>query len=442
MKKSFLLWVCSSIFFLSAKTQVGINTTGASANSSAILDVTSNTKGMLIPRLTTTERTAITSPATGLLVYDISLSLFYYYNGTVWTAISAPVSGWSPTGNSGTTSGIHFLGTTDNQSLDINTNNILHTRINTTGQIEVLNTGNSVFLGMNAGKADDINNRRNVAVGSVSLSLNTTGTANTAVGSGALQNATASYNTAVGTGALKANTAGIYNTSLGTSSSNQGAALNYNVVLGYLSLFNSTNGTKNVAVGANALLNGTSGNENIAIGANALFNNTSHYNVGVGLNALTGNTTGTYNLALGYNANVAASANSRVTSIGYNTSATQDNTLLLGNTLTSTGIGTTAPTSKLEVVGATAYTVKSGVVAGTDNPDNTASYWVYSSGTGSITLPAASTCANRIYVLVNSTGAGRTISSYNNLAAVASTTLAAGTPITLVSDGTNWLQIR
>jgi hypothetical protein len=67
-----------------------------------MLDVTSTTKGLLAPRMTTTERTAITSPATGLLVYDISLSLFHYYNGTAWTAITAPTSAWSVDGNSGT----------------------------------------------------------------------------------------------------------------------------------------------------------------------------------------------------------------------------------------------------------------------------------------------------------------------------------------------------
>ena len=49
---------------------VGINATGNAPHSSAILDVESTTKGMLIPRMTTAQRASIASPATGLLVFD------------------------------------------------------------------------------------------------------------------------------------------------------------------------------------------------------------------------------------------------------------------------------------------------------------------------------------------------------------------------------------
>lgn len=65
-----------------------INTTGASADASSILDVSSTNKGMLVPRMTTAQRTAIASPATGLVVYDNSLNQFYFYNGTAWTAMA------------------------------------------------------------------------------------------------------------------------------------------------------------------------------------------------------------------------------------------------------------------------------------------------------------------------------------------------------------------
>jgi trimeric autotransporter adhesin len=60
-----------------------------SANSSAMLDVKSVTKGFLIPRLTTTQRNAIVAPATGLLVFDTSLNGFYYFNGSVWVNLSS-----------------------------------------------------------------------------------------------------------------------------------------------------------------------------------------------------------------------------------------------------------------------------------------------------------------------------------------------------------------
>ena len=50
--------------------QVGINDNNASPDASAMLDVKSTTKGMLVPRMTTTQRDAITTPATGLMVYN------------------------------------------------------------------------------------------------------------------------------------------------------------------------------------------------------------------------------------------------------------------------------------------------------------------------------------------------------------------------------------
>ncbi|MGM0409066.1 MAG: hypothetical protein ACQERU_13880, partial [Bacteroidota bacterium] len=52
------------------------------ADSSAMLDVKSLTKGLLVPRLTSTQRNAIISPATGLLVFDTTLERFYFYDGT------------------------------------------------------------------------------------------------------------------------------------------------------------------------------------------------------------------------------------------------------------------------------------------------------------------------------------------------------------------------
>lgn len=85
--------------------------------------------------------------------------------------------------------------------------------------------------------------------------------------------------------------------------------------------------------------------------------------------------------------------------------------------------------------------IKSGQVAGINNPDNTASVWRYTLGTGSIILPDAITNANRLYMIVNQTGTALTISSYNDLAGVAKTTLNTCAAI-IVSDGVSWLQIR
>ena len=61
---------------------------GYVADTTAMLDVKSVTKGLLIPRLTSTQRNNIVNPATGLLVYDSVLNVFFYFNGSEWINIS------------------------------------------------------------------------------------------------------------------------------------------------------------------------------------------------------------------------------------------------------------------------------------------------------------------------------------------------------------------
>ena len=69
---------------------MAVNSSGTAANASALLDVSSTAKGVLIPRLTTAQRNAIVAPATSLLIYQTDGTPGYYYNsGTssspVWT---------------------------------------------------------------------------------------------------------------------------------------------------------------------------------------------------------------------------------------------------------------------------------------------------------------------------------------------------------------------
>lgn len=73
---------------LVAPAQVAINMDGSLPHSSAMLDLKSVMGGVLIPRMTTAERTGIASPATGLLVFDTNTNTFWYYNGTQWETIS------------------------------------------------------------------------------------------------------------------------------------------------------------------------------------------------------------------------------------------------------------------------------------------------------------------------------------------------------------------
>jgi hypothetical protein len=107
MKKIFFLAL--GLIALNANSQsVSINTDGSTADNSAILDVKSTDKGVLIPRMTAAQRNLIASPATGLMVYQTDGSAgFYFYNGTVWTSLSG--GGTNLYTNDGTLSGNRSL---------------------------------------------------------------------------------------------------------------------------------------------------------------------------------------------------------------------------------------------------------------------------------------------------------------------------------------------
>jgi hypothetical protein len=75
----------SSMRITKATKNVLIGTTTDIASSKLTVD--STTQGALLPRMTTTQRNAIVTPATGLIVYDTTLLSFYQYNGTSWTVV-------------------------------------------------------------------------------------------------------------------------------------------------------------------------------------------------------------------------------------------------------------------------------------------------------------------------------------------------------------------
>jgi len=61
---------------------VGIGTTNPNAN--AILDISSTTKAIMLPRMTTVQRSAISPPAAGMVVYDTTEAALYTHNGSTW----------------------------------------------------------------------------------------------------------------------------------------------------------------------------------------------------------------------------------------------------------------------------------------------------------------------------------------------------------------------
>src|SRR4029453_1495916 len=87
MKKLFTISLIIFIHLVGYSQGVAINETGAIADPSAILDISSSTKGLLIPHLRTIERISIPNPANGLMVFDIDTWTFWYFRLGVWKEI-------------------------------------------------------------------------------------------------------------------------------------------------------------------------------------------------------------------------------------------------------------------------------------------------------------------------------------------------------------------
>ncbi len=219
--------------------------------------------------------------------YDCALDdiLLSDINGVYPVSGGSSGSGWELLGNAGTNPTTNFLGTTDNQELAIRTNNTEKIRITTQGQIEPVNTGNSVFIGNQAGENDDLSGNQNVFVGYFCGRANTTGNNNIAIGDNALtDNISGNYNTALGVNALADNNTGSNNIALGNGAS-----------------FNNITGNYNIAHGAGALSYNTAGSDNIAMGHYAANRNQSSDNIAIGNGALGyATTTSDYNIAIGY----------------------------------------------------------------------------------------------------------------------------------------------
>ncbi len=89
MKPHILLLLLSLLWHTSFGQGVSISSTGTPANASAMLDVSSTNRGALLPRLTTTQRNGIASPAEGLLIYNTTTHSFNYFTQGQWVEINA-----------------------------------------------------------------------------------------------------------------------------------------------------------------------------------------------------------------------------------------------------------------------------------------------------------------------------------------------------------------
>ncbi len=93
--KKLVLGICIIIgtFSLANGQAVCIDTTGANPNASAILDISSTTRGLLIPRMSTVQMNAIVAPDTALMVFNTDDSCVFYFTGpplNSWQSIYCP----------------------------------------------------------------------------------------------------------------------------------------------------------------------------------------------------------------------------------------------------------------------------------------------------------------------------------------------------------------
>ena len=297
----------------------GIGTT--SPNSSSLLEIKSTTKGLLIPRLTQTQRNAISAPVTGLLIYQTdNYPGFYYYDGNAWNIIGY----WKKNGTSvffntgnvgfGTLSPAYKI---DVKGGDINISAGNKYRI---GGVKVFSDdppNQNLFIGDNADSALN-GGYNNTAVGPLALGNNKNGNYNSALGANSLRvNISGSSNVAVGEKSLYNNTTGTYNTALGSGALYSNTTTGSNIAIGYQSLYKNI-ANENVAIGFRSLYNNTSAADNAAVGYEALYSNTTGAaNVAIGVQSLYSNTTASNNTAIGYQSQYANTTGTANTSIGW-----------------------------------------------------------------------------------------------------------------------------
>lgn len=325
-------------FFAGANAQnVAINTDGSTAHPSALLDIKSTNKGLLIPRInlvSDSDLTTISSPRLSLLIYNTNGTVddgegFYFWNGSKWSKLVTKNNvynlSWSVDGNSGTNPLNDFIGTTDNRPLIFKTNNLLSGKIdgaanniffgqsagidNTAGNNNSFfgqsagtnnTTGNNnVFVGHLSGAANNTGSN-NLFAGELSGSSTTTGNGNAFVGHAAgRENTTGNRNTFLGEDAGINNTIGNQNIYIGNGAGRQNTAAVSMVAVGTDPLSSIVNGTNNVAIGTAALKNAEFAYAQVAVGDSALYSSSAYANTALGSKAMYSNTSGFENTATG-----------------------------------------------------------------------------------------------------------------------------------------------
>jgi hypothetical protein len=147
-------WIRNGNDIYNANTgHVGIGTSTPAA--SALLDMSSTARGVLLPRMNKTQRRNILSPATGLIVYQNGPDSvgIYYYDGAAWQWIEQNGKAWTLNGNAGTSPLTNMLGTTDPVDLAIGCNNIPRMFVTNEAEVGIGMSNPSYGLDVTTGNA-------------------------------------------------------------------------------------------------------------------------------------------------------------------------------------------------------------------------------------------------------------------------------------------------
>ncbi len=218
----FFFLVAGSCLAAHAQNNVGIGT--AAPHNSALLDLSSTGKGLLIPRMSSAQRTGIAAPAKGLLVFDNDLNQFYFFNGSSWTALAGDAAGpFVQSANA-----VHNSGNPTTLPL-------VYGRDSIPGNNEYV-SGRFLFFdpvkgALRAGTVDDVDKNWSPAL----TGENSTALGNNNTASGSYSTALGNHNTSAGVSSLAA---GDYNKTYGVNSVALGASneavANYSFAAGAL----------------------------------------------------------------------------------------------------------------------------------------------------------------------------------------------------------------
>jgi len=342
----FLCLLCSSYGY--SQQGVSINTSGTQADPSAMLDVSSTSRGLLIPRVSLSsinDVTTIPGPAVSLLVYNTNAAMtgggvgFWYFNGTIWVQAIGPQGIQGPIGATGAAGADGAIGATGPQGIPgvtgatgVAGSQGIQGDTGPTGPAGIQGiqgitgpagaqgtqgvtgpTGadgalNAWALLGNAGTVDGIN-----AIGTtdnvpLSFIVNGQKSGKIDVTSGTFLG----YQSGM-------NNSGIENTAFGFETLKSNSSSNANTAIGYKVLTNHTGQGANTAVGSHAMVWNTTGQWNTAIGTGVMESNISGFhNTAIGGVTLRSNTTGECNVAFGYGAMLDNVSGSWNTSLGMN----------------------------------------------------------------------------------------------------------------------------